>query len=116
RRAAELVDRIAERHGVRPLEQVVEYIGHDSVHGPAAPEQPEANEVMLRICARFATEVEARRFPRLATPLGLNGPPFIAGGVTPQAGRALLGVWPSLLPRALVEPGVEVSVEEAAAV
>jgi hypothetical protein len=72
--------------------------------------------VVLRICARFATEAEAKKFPRLATPLGLNGPPFIGGGVAPQSSRALLGVWPALLPRSLVEPGVEVSVEQAAAV
>ena len=110
RRTAELVGRMVERAGLEPLEQVVEYIGHDSVHGPAAPEAGELNEVMLRICARFASESQARRFPRLVTPLGLNGPPFIAGGVTPPPARALLGTWPALVGRELVEPGVEVDV------
>ena len=113
RRTAELVDRMVERAGLAPLEQVVEYIGHDSVHGPAAPEPDDANEVMLRICARFATEAQARRFPRLATPLGLNGPPFIAGGVTPPQARTLLGTWPTLVGRELVEPGVEIDVAAA---
>lgn len=116
RRSAELIGRMIERSGLKPLDMVTEMIGVDSTHGSAAPIPDEPNEVVLRICARFATEAEARRFPRIATPLGLNGPPFIGGGVAPQSSRALLGVWPSLLPRSLVEPGVEVSVEEAAAV
>ena len=113
RRAAELVERICERNGLRPLERVVEVIGVDSVHGPAAPHDPDVNEVVLRIACRFETEQEAKRFPRLVTPLGLNGPPFIGGGLAPQQARALLGVWPALLPRSAVEPLVEVDVAEA---
>lgn len=116
RRSAELIERMVARAGLRPLDKVVEMIGVDSTHGSAAPVPDDANEVVLRISARFATEGEAKRFGRIATPLGLNGPPFIGGGVAPQGARALLGVWPSLLPRTMVEPGVEVHVEEAAAV
>lgn len=115
RRAAELIGRVADRAGLHPREQVVEYVGHDSVHGDAAPDPGDMNEVMLRICARFDTEQEARRFPRLATPLALNGPPFIAGGVTPPEARMLLTTWPALVPRSLIEPGVEVDVEVAGA-
>jgi hypothetical protein len=116
RHAALLIDRLAERAGVVPLEQVTEYVGVDSLHGDAADTSAgaDANEVMLRVAGRFATEAEARRFPRLATPLALNGPPFIGGGIAPQPARALLGVWPTLVPRELVEPGVEVAVEEVA--
>jgi len=113
RRAVELIGRMAERAGLRPLEQEVEYIGHDSVHGDAAPDPGDMNEVMVRICARFATEQEAKRFPRLATPLALNGPPFIAGGVAPPEPRMLLATWPALVRRDLVEPGIEVDVEAA---
>jgi hypothetical protein len=115
RRAALLIDRLAERAGVVPLEQVTEFIGVDSLHGEAADRSAaaEANEVMLRVAGRFATEAEARRFPRLATPLALNGPPFIGGGSTPQPPRALLGVWPALLPRERVEEAIAVTVEGA---
>ncbi len=116
RHAALLIDRLAERAGVVPLEQVTEYVGVNSLHGDAADmeESGDANEVTLRVAGRFATEAEARRFPRLATPLALNGPPFIGGGITPQPARALLGVWPTLVPRAHVESRVTVVMEEPA--
>jgi Acyclic terpene utilisation family protein AtuA len=113
RHAALLIDRLAERAGVVPLEQVTEFVGVDSLHGDAADPKAaaDANEVTLRVAGRFATEAQARRFPRLATPLALNGPPFIGGGVTPQPARALLGVWPTLVPRDRVESGVAVAVD-----
>ncbi|MEA2197651.1 MAG: hypothetical protein QOJ25_1702 [Solirubrobacteraceae bacterium] len=116
RHAALLIDRLAERAGLVPLEQVTEFIGVDSLHGDAADldAAAAANEVTLRVAGRFATEAEARRFPRLATPLALNGPPFIGGGSTPQPARALLGVWPTLVPREHVEPAIAVAVDEAA--
>lgn len=116
RRSASLIARMVSRSGLQPLETVTEIVGVDSTHGSAAPIPDDPNEVVLRISGRFATEGEAKRFPRIATPLGLNGPPFIGGGIAPQGARALLGVWPSLVPRELVEPGVEVSVEKAVAV
>jgi hypothetical protein len=113
RHAALLIDRLAERAGLVPIEQVTELIGVDSLHGDAADidSAGDANEVTLRVAGRFATEAEARSFPRLATPLALNGPPFIGGGSTPQPPRALLGVWPTLVPRQLIEEAVEVTIE-----
>ncbi len=114
RHAALLIDRLAERAGVAPTEQVTEYVGVDSLHGDAAATPADVNEVMLRVAGRFATEDEANRFPRLVTPLALNGPPFIGGGFAPQPARALLGVWPTLIPRAQVEPGVEVALGQGA--
>jgi hypothetical protein len=115
RRAAELIDGILARNGLHPLEREVELIGVNSVHGDAAPvpADDDVNEVLLRVCCKFATQEEAKRVGRLAMPLGLNGPPFIAGGAAPQEPRALLGTWPTLVPRSAVEPGVEVQVETA---
>ncbi|HEX4578720.1 MAG TPA: acyclic terpene utilization AtuA family protein [Candidatus Dormibacteraeota bacterium] len=111
RHAAVLIDRLAERAGVLPVEQVVEYIGVNSLHGDAADlaGAAAANEVVLRVAGRFAAEADARAFPRLAIPLALNGPPFIGGGATPQPARALLGVWPALVPRERVEDQVAVA-------
>ena len=84
RHAALLIDRARRTSGRGPLEQVTEYIGVNSLHGDASDlaGAAGANEVTLRVAGRFATEAEARRFPRLATPLALNGPPFIGGGAT----------------------------------
>lgn len=114
RHAAVLIDRLAERAGVVPVEQVTEYLGVDSLHGDAADHVgvDDANEVILRVAGRFSTEAKARAFPRLATPLALNGPPFIGGGGTPPPARALLGVWPTLLPRELIEDSIDVAVAE----
>ncbi|MBJ7608517.1 MAG: DUF1446 domain-containing protein [Candidatus Dormibacteraeota bacterium] len=114
RHAAMLIDRLAERAGIHPVDKVTEYIGVDSLHGGAADAGAAAiaNEVILRVAGRFESEVQARAFPRLATPLALNGPPFIGGGATPQPARALLGVWPTLVPRTVVEQSIEVSVAE----
>jgi hypothetical protein len=114
RHAALLIDRLAERAGVVPLEQVVEYIGVDSLHGDASDTDhaEEANEVVLRVAGRFTSEADARAFPRLAMPLALNGPPFIGGGAAPQPARALLGVWPALLSRESVEELVAVALDE----
>jgi hypothetical protein len=111
RHAAMLIDRLAERAGVVPVEQVVEYIGVDSLHGDASDMlgAAETNEVVLRVAGRFASEADARAFPRLAIPLALNGPPFIGGDAAPQPARALLGVWPALLPREPVEELVAVA-------
>jgi hypothetical protein len=115
RRAAELIEKLAARSGLEPLEQLVELVGVDSLHGDAASPAPDTNEVMLRVAARFASEEEAARFPRVAMPLALNGPPFIGGSGSPSGPRALLGVWPTLVEREQVEPLVEVHVQAAGA-
>ncbi|HEY4870066.1 MAG TPA: acyclic terpene utilization AtuA family protein, partial [Candidatus Dormibacteraeota bacterium] len=115
RRAAELIEKLAARSGLEPLEQLVELVGVDSLHGDAASPAPDTNEVMLRVAARFASEEEAARFPRVAMPLALNGPPFIGGSGSPGGPRALLGVWPTLVERERVEPLVEVHVQAAGA-
>lgn len=112
RRAAELIERLARRAGLEPLETVTEVIGIDSLHGDAAPRH-DVNEVLLRVAARFATEEEAARFPRAAMPLALNGPPFIGGAAAPSGSRALLGVWPAGVPRDAIENGVQVDVRAA---
>jgi hypothetical protein len=113
RLAATLIDRMAERAGIVPSEVLTEFIGLDSLHGDAADlaHRDELNEVTVRVAGRFDTEAAARAFPRLAMPLALNGPPFIGGGSTPQPPRALLGVWPALVARALVEEHVTVRID-----
>jgi len=114
RKAAEIVQRQMERLGIRAEEVHVSYLGYDSLHGPLARPLDEEwiNEVYLRMAVRTATREEAARFGRLFPPLALDGPPFIGGlgGMAPV--RELLGLWPTLIDRSLVEPFVHVDVEE----
>ncbi|MBP2017603.1 hypothetical protein J2Z79_000988 [Symbiobacterium terraclitae] len=115
RRAAEIIRARLEMQGVRPEEIHEEYIGINSLWGALAPEpvdEDAINEVRLRIAIRTRSkrdcEILAREFP----PLLLSGPPTasaVAG--TPQP-RELMGLWSTLIPRELIEPHVQISVEE----
>jgi hypothetical protein len=115
---ARMADRIVRaqiaRFGIRAEEIHTSYLGYDSLHGPLArPVDEEAlNEVYLRVAVRTRTREEAQKLGRLFPPLALDGPPFIGGlsGMAPV--RELLGLWPALVDRSLIEPFVEVDVEE----
>jgi len=113
RRAAQILQHRFEMAGVRCEEVRVEYQGVDSLHGPLSP--PPADdpaEVYLRVAVRTRTQEDAARVARELPYLGLNGPPGIGGygGITPP--RELLGLWPVLIPRGMVEPAIQVVVEE----
>lgn len=115
KRAAQIIRARLEMQGVRPEEIHVEYIGINSLWGALAPEpadEDQVNEVRLRIAIRTRNkkdcEILAREFP----PLLLSGPPTasaVAG--TPQP-RELMGLWSTLIPRELIEPYVQIQVEE----
>lgn len=115
KRAAEIIRKRLEMHGVQPEEIHEEYIGINSLWGALAPEpadEDRVNEVRLRIAIRTRNkkdcEILAREFP----PLLLSGPPTasaVAG--TPQP-RELMGLWSTLIPRELIEPYVQIQVEE----
>lgn len=112
--AAQIVQQQMSEAGLKPEETLVEYLGYNSIHGPLAdPTYVEhLNEVYLRIAIRTKDKRDAEKLGRLLTPLGLSGPPFIggAGGISPA--RGLLGIWPTLAPRGIIEEYVRVSVEE----
>jgi Acyclic terpene utilisation family protein AtuA len=108
RASAELIMKMAGDAGVQPLSTHTELIGVDSAHGKAAPIPGDINEVTLRIAGRFSNSHEAEAFSRIATPLALNGPPFISGGAAPGKPRPLLGIWPTLVRREDVSPTVSV--------
>jgi hypothetical protein len=112
--AAQIVLQQMERIGLKPQETLVEYMGYNSIHGPLsdATHADDLNEVYLRIAIRCADKRDAEKLGRLLPPLALSGPPFVggAGGMTPA--RGLLGIWPTLAPRGVIEEYVHVSVEE----
>ncbi len=114
RLAAQIVRQQMAESGLIPEETLVEYLGYNSIHGPLAdPTYIEnLNEVYLRIAIRCAEKRDADRLGRLLTPLGLSGPPFIGGASGITSSRGLLGIWPTLVPRDIVEEYVHVSVEE----
>ncbi len=78
--------------------------------GPHADQRgaDELNEVWLRMAVRTADKRVADAFPRLFPWMALSGPPFMGGfHGTSQASR-LLGLWPALVRRELVESAVKV--------
>ena len=70
------------------------------------------NEVYLRIAVRCTDKKEAAKLGRLFPPLALSGPPFIGGAGGMIEPRGLLGIWPTLAPRSIIEEYVRVSMEE----
>jgi hypothetical protein len=112
--AARIVEQQMQEIGLRAEETLVEYLGYNSIHGPLARNLPteDLNEVYLRIAVRCADRQEAAKLGRLFPPLALSGPPFIGGAGGMLEPRGLLGIWPTLAPRALIEEYIRVSVEE----
>ena len=53
--------------GVKPIWLHFDYIGVNALHGPAAPEPAEMNEVGLRVAARTNTREEADNVKREST-------------------------------------------------
>lgn len=114
RAAAEIIQQQMREMGLKAEETCIEYMGYNSIHGPMAdPASAEnLNEVYLRIAVRCADKQEAAKLGRLFPPLALSGPPFIGGAGGMLEPRGLLGIWPTLAPRALIEEYIRVSVEE----
>lgn len=112
--AAEIIQQQMREIGLQAEETIIEYLGYNSIHGPLADPSHagELNEVYLRIAVRCATRQEAARLGRLFPPLALSGPPFIGGAGGMIEPRGLLGIWPTLAPRDLIDEYVRVSVEE----
>ncbi|HXV09115.1 MAG TPA: acyclic terpene utilization AtuA family protein, partial [Burkholderiales bacterium] len=114
--AVALVKQSLQEQRVPIDEMLVEYPGLDAFLGPHADvsQRDDLNEVWVRVAVRTQDKRHAdglgRHFPWLA----LSGPPYMSGfhGVTP--GSQLLGVWPALVARELVESRVDVSLLEVA--
>ena len=92
-------------------ETSTEFLGVDSCHGATAPAPAVVNEVVLRVGVRDPDRAKVDRFGRELAPLVTSGPPGVTGfaGGRPKANE-VLGFWPALIPKHLVE--AEVTVEQ----
>jgi hypothetical protein len=87
-----------------------EYVGAGALHGALAGEPSrEIAEVLLRVAVRSGDKAAVERFTKELAPLGLNGPPTVCGlgGGRPKV-EEIVAYWPTLMPKSLVEPQIEV--------
>jgi len=94
----------------------VEYthLGQDSLFGPLAPPPADPIELVVRVMFTAADAQTLKTAVRRAMALGLSGPAgmSVSGTTVGAEPRPLLGLWPTLLARERVEPGVAVSIIE----
>ena len=115
---AAILAKRAEFAGYEVEEWRFEFWGDDALGGavpmPTAAGRAEPSEIGLRVAWRCADERTAAAIAREMVPLMLSAPP--AGHTTMGRGvggaSELLGIWPTLVDKDLVDPGVRVTVEE----
>ncbi len=95
--------------GLRFDEIYTEFFGVNACLGPAAPPNPDAPEVQIRIGVRGQDKKAVDRFTRELIPLVLNGPPGATGfGEGRPPVREIVAYWPALVPREEIKTRVEV--------
>lgn len=97
-----------------PIDETqIEYIGYNSLLGANADPtyRDQLNECFLRMTIRTQDKRTADGFGRLFPWLGLSGPPYLGGFHGIQGAKQLLGLWPTLVRRDLVEARVVVDLE-----
>jgi hypothetical protein len=112
-KAAETIRTLVAERGWPVEETNVEYIGYDSLLGAQADpaHRDELNECFLRMTIRTQERRVADAFGRLFPWLGLSGPPYVGSMKGVQGAKELLGIWPTVARRELIELQVDVAVE-----
>jgi hypothetical protein len=113
-RAAQIVQQGLREQKLAIDDVCIEYLGYDSLLGPLVDsgQRDQLNEVYLRMALRTQDKRLADGFGRLFPWLALSGPPFVGGRINIQPASELLGIWPTLVRRELIEPSVTVDVME----
>ena len=113
-KSVDIIKDLMQERGIEVDETNVEYIGYNSLLGANADPsfREQLNECFLRMTIRTQDKRVADGFGRLFPWLGLSGPPYLGGFHGIQGAKQLLGLWPTLVKRELVESRVEVNVEE----
>jgi hypothetical protein len=101
-----------ERLGLKADQVHFDFVGLNTLHGPAAPmPDPKAlselNEVGLRCAVRTRTAEEAEKVRRAGAHLWIMGPGGTSFG-TPIKPRPVISLWPTLVPREFVTQTVEI--------
>ncbi len=109
-----IVRKIIEKMKLPVKDIRAEYLGYNSFHGPLADSTyvEELNEIYLRILGRTDDKYTAEQISRIMVPLALSGPPTASGLLGFQRVRSLLGLWPTLIERELVDKRIEVKIME----
>jgi hypothetical protein len=112
-KAAETVKTLVAERGWPVEDMNVEYIGYDSLLGANADptHRDQLNECFLRMTIRTQERKVADAYGRLFPWLGLSGPPYVGSLKGVQGAKELLGIWPTLVKRELIEANVDVALE-----
>ena len=112
-KSAEIIGTLVKERGWAIENTNVEYIGYNSLLGANADPtyRDQLNECFLRMTIRTGDKKVADAFGRLFPWLGLSGPPYVGSMKGVQPAKELLGIWPALVSRELIEKKVKVEVE-----
>jgi len=112
-KSAQIIQTLVEEHRWAVEDTNIEYIGYDSLLGANADPRyrDELNECFLRMTIRTKDKRVADGFGRLFPWLGLSGPPYVGSMKGIQPARELLGIWPTLVQRELVEKNTKIEIE-----
>jgi hypothetical protein len=113
-KSAQIIQTLVEERGWAVEDTNVEYIGYNSLLGANADPtyRDQLNECFLRMTIRTKDKRIADGFGRLFPWLGLSGPPYVGSMKGIQPAKELLGIWPSLISRELVEKNVKIEMEK----
>ncbi|MDA1116845.1 MAG: DUF1446 domain-containing protein [Proteobacteria bacterium] len=114
KKAAETIRILVAERGWPVEDTNVEYIGYNSLLGANADPtyRDQLNECFLRMTIRTRERKVADAYGRLFPWLGLSGPPYVGSMKGVQGAKELLGIWPTLVARELMESKVEIAVEK----
>jgi hypothetical protein len=112
-KSAEIIRTLVKERGWAVEETNVEYIGYNSLLGANADPayRDQLNECFLRMTIRTRDRRIADAFGRLFPWLGLSGPPYVGSLKGIQPAKELLGIWPTLVSRELVEKSINIEIE-----
>jgi len=112
-KSAEIIQTLVKERGWAVEDTNIEYIGYDSLLGANADPtyRDQLNECFLRMTIRTQDKRVADAFGRLFPWLGLSGPPYVGSMKGVQPAKELLGIWPTLVQRELVEKNIKIEIE-----